>query len=31
MKEKKRGYIYLILFLCMFLTTEALFAQTDSN
>ena len=27
MKRKNEGYVYLILFLCMFLTTGALYAQ----
>ena len=31
MKEKTTSYVCLILFLCMFLITEALFAQTDST
>src|SRR6266540_3125193 len=31
MNEKKMCYVSLIWFLCMFLTPEALFAQTDST
>src|SRR5687768_14888208 len=31
LKEKTRGYVYLILVLCMFLATEALYAQSDST
>ena len=30
-KRKTTGYVYLILFLCMLLTTEALYAQKDSK
>src|SRR5687767_2272407 len=31
MKEKTTGYVYLVLFLCMFLATGALYAQPGST